>query len=106
VTNKGDTTESGIEGQISFGPISPVAQPGMANYRPYQASINVLDEQQRLVAEVESDADGHFRVLLPPGTYVLDPQPSGRRQHAAQQVVTVRPGALTPVRINYDSGIR
>jgi carboxypeptidase family protein len=106
VTNKGDAPESGIEGQISFGPLSPVARPGMANYRPYQASINVLDEQRRAVAQVQSDADGRFRVLLPPGRYVLDPKASGRRPHAAQQVVTVHPGAITPVRINYDSGIR
>jgi hypothetical protein len=106
VTNEGDTTESGIEGQISFGPISPVARPGMANYRPYQASINVLDEQRRVVAQVQSDVDGRFRVVLPLGRYVLDPQHGGRRPRAAQQVVTVHPGALTPVRVNYDSGMR
>jgi hypothetical protein len=106
VSNERDSHESGIEGQVSFGPVSPVARPGVANYRPYQAAIRVLDQDGRAVAEFQTATDGQFRQPLGPGVYVLDPQAQGFRPHAAQQVITVRPGEYTRVRINYDSGIR
>jgi hypothetical protein len=105
VRNAGDSRE-GIEGQISFGPISPVARPGVANYRPYQATITVLDQNGHAVVQFQSDADGNFRQPLEPGRYVLDPQSPGSRPGAAQQVIVVHPGEYTRVRINYDSGIR
>jgi hypothetical protein len=104
--NEGDSRESGIEGQVSFGPISPVARPGVANYRSYQAAIRVLDQGGHVAAEFHTAADGQFRQPLEPGSYILDPQAQGFRPHAAQQVITVRPGEYTQVRINYDSGIR
>lgn len=107
VSNEGDGRESGIEGQVSFGPISPVARPGVANYRSYQGTIRVLDQDRHAVVEFQSAANGQFRQPLEPGVYVLDPQSQGSRPHAAaQQVITVRPGEYTRVRINYDSGIR
>lgn len=106
MSNEGDSRKSGIEGQVSFGPISPVARPGVANYRPYQAAIRVLDQDGHTVAEFQTAADGQFRQPLEPGAYILDPQAQGFRPHAAQQVITVRPGEYTRVRINYDSGIR
>jgi hypothetical protein len=103
VSNDG---ESGIEGQVSFGPISPVARPGIVNYRPYQATIRVLDQNGHAVVQFQSDADGQFRQPLEPGRYVLDPQSHGFRPAAAQQVITVHLREYTQVRINYDSGIR
>jgi hypothetical protein len=107
VSHEGDSRGSGIEGQVSFGPISPLARPGIANYRPYQATIRVLDQERHAVIEFQTAAGGQFRQPLEPGVYVLDPQAQGSRPHAAaQQVITVRPGEYTRVRINYDSGIR
>lgn len=106
VRNAGDSRESGIEGQVSFGPVSPVARPGIANYRPYQATIKVLDQNGHVVVQFQSDADGQFRQPLDPGRYVLDPQSLGSRPLAAQQVIIVRPREYTRVRINYDSGMR
>jgi hypothetical protein len=106
VRNEGDSRESGIEGQVSFGPISPVARPGIANYRPYQATIKVLDQNGHAVVQFQSDADGQFRQPLEPGRYVLDPQSRGSHPRAAQQVIIVHPREYTRVRINYDSGMR
>lgn len=106
VSNERDSHESGIEGQVSFGPISPVARPGIVNYRPYQATIRVLDQNGHAVVQFQSDADGQFRQPLEPGRYVLDPQSHGFRPAAAQQVITVHLREYTQVRINYDSGIR
>jgi Carboxypeptidase regulatory-like domain len=97
---------SGIEGQVSFGPISPLSRPGIANYRPYQATIAILDEDGHTVTHVQSDADGTFRVSLKPGRYTLIPESPGPHPRAASQIITVFEGKFTPVRINYDSGIR
>jgi hypothetical protein len=104
--NQHDTLSSGIEGQISFGPISPVVRSGMANYRPYQATITILDEEGQTVTQCQSDVDGKFRVSLKPGRYTLIPESPGPHPRAARQTVTVTKGEFIQVRINYDSGIR
>ncbi len=108
--NHVDTLGSGIEGQVSFGPISPVVRPGvrpgMVNYRPYQATITILDEEGQTVTQCQSDMDGKFRVSLKPGRYTLIPESPGPRPRAARQAVTVLEGEFIQVRINFDSGIR
>lgn len=104
--NQLNPLSSGIEGQVSFGPTSPVVRPGMVNYRPYQATITILDEEGQTVTQFQSDVDGTFRVSLKPGRYTLIPESPGPRPHAAKQTVTVSEGEFTQVRINYDSGIR
>jgi hypothetical protein len=78
----------------------------VANQRPYQAKIIVLDRAGSQVATVESDAEGRFRLLLPPGSYVLQPDSPGAYPRAAQQSVVVRSNQMTQVEIVYDSGMR
>jgi hypothetical protein len=108
--NQLDNLSSGIEGQVSFGPISPVVRPGIrpgtVNYRPYQATITILDEEGQTVTRCQSDMDGKFRVSLKPGRYTLIPESPGPRPHAPKQAVTVSEGEFIQVRVNYDSGIR
>lgn len=102
---------SGIDGQVFIGPVCPVVstenQTQCAD-QPYQAVIQVLDQQDQVVTEFQTDATGHFRVELPPGNYTLKPQ-SGQAAaypRAGEQQVTVNEGAFTQVVINFDSGIR
>jgi hypothetical protein len=45
IMNHLDALASGIEGQVRFGPISPVVRPGMVNYRPYQANYQSLKKE-------------------------------------------------------------
>jgi len=97
---------TGIEGQVVIQPLRPVARRGVANRGPYQAKISVLDSKRREVATVESDAEGRFRLALPPGSYLLRPQSSGKYPRASEQRVVVRPDKLTRVEIVYDSGMR
>jgi carboxypeptidase family protein len=101
-----DVPASGIEGQVTIRPVRPVERQGTPNARPYQAKITVLDASGREISVVESDAEGRFRVPLPPGTYVLRPESPGRYPRASEQRVVVRDHALTHVSIVYDSGIR
>jgi len=97
---------SGIEGRVVIRPVRPVTGRGVVDQAPYQARISVLDSARREVAAVESDAAGHFRLALPPGSYVLRPQSPARYPRASEQRVVVRPHKLTRVEIVYDSGMR
>ncbi|KQV36868.1 hypothetical protein ASC93_21820 [Massilia sp. Root335] len=97
---------SGIDGDVILRPLSPVERPGSANQRPYRAVIGVADAAGRPVAEVRSDANGRFEIILEPGTYVLHPESEAIYPHAPDQTVTVVKDHVTSVRIVYDSGIR
>ena len=98
--------ESGIEGTITIGPISPVERAGIPNERPYQAKVAVLDANGQIITQFESAATGKFRVLLKPGTYVIQPTSPAQYPHAAEQMVEVVAGQFTHVAIAYDRGIR
>ncbi len=100
------TAESGIEGLVTIGPSCAVIKmdtpcPDM----PMQATLVVLDAQGVAVAEAQSDAQGYFKVTLPPGAYTLQPQ-GNKIQRAAEQAVTVTAGQFISVTVQYDSGIR
>jgi hypothetical protein len=99
-------TASGIAGDVILQPVSPVQRPGSTNSRPYQAVIDVVDKAGRTIAEVRSDADGRFEIVLEPGAYVVRPESAAIYPHAPTQTVTVAEGRFTPVHIVYDSGIR
>jgi hypothetical protein len=96
----------GIEGQVIIRPLSPIERPGTVNYRPYQATVTVLDQKGQIVTEFLSGADGRFMVNLEPGAYVLRPESSRSLPRAPTQTVTVLESKFTQVRITYDSGIR
>ncbi len=101
------TTTSGIKGQVSIGPMCPVMQANLpCPDQPYAATIRVLDQDGKKVTEITSDAQGNFKVGLPPGTYVLSPLPGDSMAHAPEQPATVVDGQFTRVTITYDSGIR
>lgn len=108
ITTGGSTTlAQGIEGTVTIGPISPVSRPGEENSRPYVATLVVrASPGNQVVAAVTSAADGTFRVGLPPGEYVVEPQESSPYPVAEPQEVTVSPGEYTIIVVAYDSGIR
>jgi hypothetical protein len=99
-------TDSGINGLVTIGPISPVEQVGVPNDAPYQATIVVNTADGDAVTTVKSGADGLFTVNLAPGAYVLEPQSSGLLPFAQPQEVTVQPHLYAEVTVSYDSGIR
>jgi hypothetical protein len=104
------SADSGITGRILIGPIcpGPVREDDPAcQDKPYAATVRVLAEDGgREVVRFTSDAEGRFRVPLPPGRYRLIPESRDRYPRAAPQVVTVRPREWTYVEIHYDTGIR
>ena len=55
---------------------------------------------------VETGADGRFRLLLAPGTYVLSIRAGSSPPSAKPQTVLVEPGSFADVVISVDTGIR
>jgi hypothetical protein len=100
---------SGITGQVMIGPTcgGPVkAGSTECADKPYPTKITVLDQAGQVVTRITTDAEGRFSLPLPPGTYTLQPEMTGRLPMAVEQVVTVVSGQFLTVTITYDSGMR
>ncbi|MEV6056215.1 carboxypeptidase-like regulatory domain-containing protein [Streptomyces sp. NPDC052107] len=101
---------SGIKGRTMVDGGCPVVREGSpCPDRPLSARLTITSgDPERTVAETTSDADGHFRVSLPPGTYTVRPANlTGAVAPIAQPVsVTVTSGRFTTIVIPFDSGIR
>jgi len=101
------SVDSGIQGQVSLGPLCPVEQVGVpCPDRPYPAILSVWTPGGRRVVRFSTDAGGAFRVALSPGSYILHPESPGIMPHAADVPFTVFPDRFTQLTIQYDSGIR
>lgn len=101
-------TESGVEGQALVGPAcpGPVRSDRPCSDRPLQTTLAVLDASEQLVARVDTDADGRFRISLPPGQYMLRPELAARFPFASPVDVVVAEGQYTYTEIHFDSGMR
>jgi len=101
---------SGVEGRVTLGPRCPTVEAGQnCPDRPHRAELVIRDaESGALVAALESDGDGMFRVELEPGDYVLEAKPAQVVYAPSAQPVpfTVEPGAFTHVDMRFDSGVR
>lgn len=103
----GPDADQGIDGTVLIGPLCPVASPdNPCPDEPYQATILILDRGQHEVTTVQSDAQGHFRVGLEPGLYILSPENGDPYPAASEQVVNVGDGVWSSVTVTYDTGIR
>jgi hypothetical protein len=99
----------GIAGQALAGPTCPVVQPAdpACTDRPVPgATILIRDEQRTVVAQLETDESGRFRIVLPPGAYRLEPQPVQGLMGTAPAIEVTVGGTFQIVQIAYDTGIR
>ena len=98
---------SGIVGQVTIGPVCPVLQQGQeCPDQPYQATLTVSGLSGVVIAQVKSDAQGHFRIPLVPGEYILQPESLDGVAFAGDQSFVVETGRYTQLNVNYDSGLR
>lgn len=102
---------SGVEGRVVIGPQCPVVEVGREDAckdKPYQASLVIKQRKGgREITRITTGPDGAFRVVLPPGTYVIEPLPGGSSYpYGKPEIVDVEPGTFTTVTIHYDTGIR
>lgn len=98
---------SGIEGQVLIGPMCPVVQPGQeCPDGAYQATLTVNNSSGVQIAQVKADEQGHFKIPLVPGNYILHPESPDGIAVAGDQAFTVETGRYTQITVHYDSGIR
>src|SRR5215207_8275906 len=93
---------SGIEGQVLLGPMCPVVQQGQeCPDQPYQATLTVKTLDGVQITQFQSDAQGHFRVSLVPGEYILHPEAPNGIPLAGDQSFVVETGRYTQIVVNY-----
>jgi hypothetical protein len=69
--------------------------------------VVLSEDGKKEIARVPPDADGNYRVALPPGTYILDVQDRVRKHvRAKPQPFTVVSGQTVRVDMDMDTGIR
>ena len=103
--------DTGIRGTATAGPVCPVERnppdPSCAPRPVVGATIVIRDGSGSQVAVAISGADGAYFVAVPPGQYVVDPQPvEGLMGTAPKQPAAVNAGAITEIPLDYDTGIR
>ena len=99
--------DSGIEGTVTMGPMCPVMQANVpCPDQPYQAALTVLTTSGKKITQFQTDEQGHFRIDLAPGDYVLHPESPNKMPFAADVPFTVEEHKFTSLKIIYDSGIR
>ena len=72
---------------------------------PWEGTVVAADVPSGDEFTVET-ADGRFRLLLAPGTYVLSIRAGSSPPSAKPQTVLVEPGSFADVVISVDTGIR
>jgi hypothetical protein len=76
------------------------------NYAEYPLIVMSRDGKKQ-VARVTADANGNYRIALPPGDYVLDVQDRMRRHlRATPRTFTVLSNQAVRADMNIDTGIR
>jgi hypothetical protein len=99
--------DSGVEGQVLIGPMCSVVQLGQeCPDQPYQATLTVNGPDGRKIVQIQSDAQGRFRIPLAPGDYILYPESPNGIPFASEQSFRVEAGIFTQILVSYDSGIR
>ena len=106
---QGDTkSESGIEGVITIAPIRP-GPIHRGDERPRSAPLAnmtfAVQNEKGRVASFSTDAEGHFRLSLPPGHYTVS-LPDRLMPRCGPFDVDVVPGKMTKVEWGCDSGMR
>lgn len=111
MTSSGDSGASGIQGRLMVdegGPVMRENRPWPA--RPLRGRVVALRASGGIapVGEAESDADGYFRIALPPGHYELRSRnlTDAPVPRARPVPVHVTAGTFTEITIHFDSGIR
>ncbi|TSC76031.1 MAG: hypothetical protein G01um101431_1049 [Parcubacteria group bacterium Gr01-1014_31] len=104
--------DSGVQGKVILGPNCPVQReppdPACAD-KPYVTAVQVIaadSPSSAPFAIAETDQEGNFRVMLPPGEYGLQPVGGNPFPRCETQTIAIEPGALHEVRLSCDTGIR
>ena len=99
--------DSGVEGQVLIGPMCPAVQVGQpCPDQPYQATLTINGRDGKKITEVRANPQGHFKINLKPGEYILHPESPNTMPFSPEQAFHVEAGRFTQLTVSYDSGIR
>ena len=99
---------AGIEGTISAGPAQGgPSKEGGSNSRPLVETAFEVKQGDRVITSFQTDAQGHFRVLLEPGHYTISRKDytSAVGSYGPFEVEVSR-GKMAAVRWECDTGLR
>lgn len=103
----GPDAPQGIDGLVLIGPQCPVqSEENPCPDLPYEAAIELWNEDGEFVTRIRSGTDGTFRVGLRPGSYRLLPQSGDPFPVAQEQTVEVVRDEYVDVTVLFDTGIR
>lgn len=103
----GPGADQGIDLLALRGPLCPVqTEDDPCPDEPYQAWIQIRNQQGLLVTRSQTDENGRLRIGLFPGLYVVRPESGDPFPVASEQEVTVVPDHFTEVTVHFDTGIR
>jgi hypothetical protein len=95
---------SGVLGQVFiYG--CPAQTSEWQCWHHYATGLTIQAQNGELVSKLTTDTDGRFAQLLPPGCYLLVPDPGGIRR-VESMTIRVWPKQLTTSTVVYDSGMR
>ena len=103
--------DSGVEGVVMLGPTCPVMQEGDDSCadKPYSTIIQVIavgSPNSSPFAVVESDKQGKYKIMLPPGEYALGGVGGSVMPRCETKNITIEPTKIIEVNLSCDSGIR
>jgi hypothetical protein len=104
-TSNTEPLTTGLTGQVIRGPITPVCQVNVPCDAPFSAGFTVQVGGRRVIAHFRSDAQGHFTIYLPPGAYLIVPDPDAPVFDQTKNII-VGDSGLTTVKLDFDTGIR
>ena len=100
-----------LNGTVTIGPNCPVETTNPCPTPPSAYALRkvlVFDEsREKVIATVDIDEHGFYRIDLVPGTYTIDLKKSGADRSAdVPAKVTITQGIATVLNINIDTGLR
>lgn len=106
------TANSGVDGTVTLGPTCPVVRnppdPQCAD-KPYATTIQVIavgSPDGSPFASVESDKEGKYKIMLPPGEYALQPVGGSVLPRCETKNIKVIQSKILEVNLTCDTGIR
>jgi hypothetical protein len=100
---------TGVKGQVFISPVSSVSKDDTKNKVPFEAILNFVDSNKITIKKIQTDENGRFETALDTGKYTIIPEPihkTGQYPIGKNKNVTIIPGKIIFVEIDFDSGIR
>jgi len=102
---------SGVTGVVSIGPTCPVVRERdeSCKDKPFHTNVEVIvltGQESSFFASVDTDKEGRFKVMLPPGEYTLQAVGGDPFPVCDTKNVTIGPDTVLGIELLCDTGIR